>query len=215
MKPRRLQDRDSAEQAQLIRTAFWLYPTALIMLGVLAFWLREQGLISALTFKVALVVNIPLAGGAVLGVNHLVSRAAQGLTQVLTGAGNLKPDPSFSLEDALIARGQTETARATLEARITGGHEDTAVRLRLADLHARILRNLPAAERWYQEARSGVCDGRQQAAILNGLIDLYRASGQRGRLMTALSRFAATYPATRAGRAARDELLDMKQAQRG
>lgn len=215
MRPRRLQDRDSAEQAQLIRTAFWLYPTAVIMLGVLAFWMREQGLISPLAFQIALVVNIPLAGGVVLGVNHLVGRAAEGLTQVLSGAGNLKPGPSFSLEDSLIARGQTEAARATLEARLNGSAEDTAVRLRLADLHARVLRNPPVAERWYLEARKGPCDERQQATIQNGLIDLYRASGQQGRLMTELARFAASYPGSRAGRAARDELMRMKQEGRG
>lgn len=213
MKPRRLNDRDSAEQAQLIRTAFWLYPIAVIMLGVLAFWLREQGLISPLAFKVAMVLNIPLAGVVVLGVNQLVGRAAQGLAQVMTGSGNLRPDPSFSLEDSLIARGQYEAARATLEARIGSGTEDTAVRLRLADLHARVLRNPAEAERWYLEGRKGACDDRQQAAILNGLIDLYRASGQRGRLMTELARFAATYPDTRAGGAAREELIAMKREQ--
>lgn len=210
-RPRRLQDRDSAEQAQLIRTAFWLYPTGLIMLGVFAFWLREQGWISDTTFKIALVANIPLAGGLVLLVNLMVGRAAEGLTQVLTGSGNLKPDPSFSLEESLIVRGQTEAARATLEARLSGGAEDTAVRLRLADLHARVLRNPAEAERWYLEARGGSCDDRQQATILNGLLDLYRATGQRGRLMTELARFAGTYPDTRAGRAAREELLAMKR----
>ena len=89
--PARLRDRDTAQQAQLIRTAFWLYPTALIMLGVLAFGMKQQGWISPLAFNVALVVNIPIAWFLVLGVDRLVGGAAEGLVQVLHAGGNIKP----------------------------------------------------------------------------------------------------------------------------
>jgi len=209
-RPRRLRDRDTAQQAQLIRTTFWLYPTAVIMLGVFAFWLKQEGWISPAAFNIALLINIPVAWLMVLGVDRLVRGASEGLVQVLHAGGNIKPDPAFSLEDSLVIRGQVDAARATLEARLTGGPEDTAVRLRLADLHGRTLRDPVTAQRWYLEARRGQCDDRQEAAIANGLIDLYRASGQRGRLMVELARFAERWPGTRAAEDARRELREMK-----
>lgn len=209
-RPRRLQDRDVAEQAQLLKLALWLYPTAVIMLGVLALMMREQEWISPLAFRIILVVNIPLAGVIVLAVWFVVGRAAEGLAQVVYAGGNIKPEISFSLEDSMIARGEFEAARVTFEARLTGGTEDTAVRLRLAELHTRHLRQPAEAIRWLQEARRGPCDDRQQAAVANGLIDLYRATGERGRLMVELARFAELYPNTRAGADAREELRRLK-----
>ena len=46
----------------------------------------------------------------------------------------------------------------------------------------------------------------------NHLIDLYRASGNRGRLMAELARFAASHAESDAGRAARKELQSLKEA---
>ena len=65
-----------------------------------------------------------------------------------------------------------------------------------------------AAERWYLEARRRAGD---PSLAANQLIDLYRASKNRGRLMAELSRFADGQRDTDAGRAARKELQLLKE----
>ena len=94
--PARLRDRDTAQQAQLIRTAFWLYPTALIMLGVLAFWMKQQGWISPLAFNVALVVN----GVGIARIIDLVARPlvrSGALLPVLPDEFGTDPVPMFAV----------------------------------------------------------------------------------------------------------------------
>lgn len=206
--------RDSAAQAQFLKTVFWLYPTALIMLGALAFFLWQSGLIGDLAFGIALVVNFPVAFLLVLAVWELLGRFSEGVAQMLYAGGNLPPGPSFSLEESMIVRGEYHQARATLEARLGHGPDDAAVQLRLAELNARWIKDPGSAERWYLAARKGAIGDRERAAIANGLIDLYRASGQTGRLMSELSRFAAAWPGTRAAEDARRELRHLKEESR-
>jgi len=203
--------RDTAARAQLIQAVGWLAPVFWLGLWLVARVLRDRGHLGPAGYARVLVLNVVLALVLAMIASRVFRLAAQGLVQVATGSGNLKPDPSFSLEEAMIARGNIDAARATLQARLTGGPEDTAVRLRLADLEARIRRDPAEAERWYLEARRGPCDDRQKAAIANGLIDLYRVSGQSGRLMAELSRFAAAWPGTRAAEDARRELRQLKE----
>jgi hypothetical protein len=203
--------RDSAAQAQFIKTVFYLYPAALIMLGFFAFFLWDQEFISKGVFQLLLVLNIPVALVLVLVVWQLVGGFSEGVAQILLGSGNLKPDPGFSIEEGMIARGEFQQARETLESRLTGGPDDVAVQLRLAQLSSRQLRDPPQAERWYLAARQAGGSDRQRATVGNGLIDLYRASGQSGRLMVELARFAEAWPGTRAAEDARRELQDLKR----
>lgn len=203
--------RDSAAQAQFIKTVFWLYPTALIMLGFLAFFLWDRGVISDVAFRVILLVNIPVAFVLVLVVWEGLGRLSEGVAQVLYAGGNLTPNPAFSIEEGMITRGAYLDARETLEGRLDGGPLDATVQLRLADLNARWIKDLVAAERWYLEARKRGGDDRHQVAVANGLIDLYRSSKQTGRLMAELARFAEAYPRTRAAGDARRELQELKR----
>lgn len=203
--------RDSAAKAQFIKTVFYLYPAALITLGFLAFFLWDKEIISKGVFQLLLVINIPVALVVVLVAWDLVGRFSEGLAQVLLGSGNLKPDPGFSIEEGMIARGEFHQARETLESRLTGGPDDITVLLRLAQLASRQLRDPQQAERWYLAARQGGGNDRQRATVGNGLIDLYRSSGQSGRLMAELARFAEAWPGTRAAEDARRELQELKR----
>lgn len=203
--------RDSAAKAQFLKSVFYLYPAALVMLGFLAFFLWDREVISRGAFHLLLIINIPVALVVVLVVWQLVGSFSEGLAQVLLGGGNLKPDPGFSIEEGMIARGEFHQARETLESRLTGGPDDIAVQLRLAQLASRQLRDPQQAERWYLAARQAGGNDRQRATVGNGLIDLYRASGQSGRLMVELSRFVEAWPGTRAAGDARRELQALKR----
>jgi TolA-binding protein len=66
------------------------------------------------------------------------------------------------------------------------------------------------AERLFREVQDHHPTGRQEAAASQALIDHYVATGQRGRHMAELARFAERYRGTAAGRAARQALTAMK-----
>ncbi|MFN2317781.1 MAG: hypothetical protein ABR551_05880 [Gemmatimonadales bacterium] len=202
---------DSAEKVFFIRTLFYLWPTAIVAGVFLAYFLLDQERISLTGFWIMAALSVP--GGLVFALCAwwVLGSASRGFVQVVLGAGNLRPDPSFSLEESLIVRGELLNARTTLEDRLATGEDTVAVQLRLADLNARLIRDPVAAERWYVAVRSGPADDRHRWAATNGLIDLYRASGQRGRLMVELARFAEHWPNTRGAADARRELRELKQ----
>jgi len=203
--------RDSAARAQLIQTVVWLSPVFWIALWLVARVLRDGGQISAEGYTWLLRLNVLVALFLGMFAARIFRLVAEALARTVSAGGSLKPEASFSLEESMIARGNIDSARATLTARLTGGAEDPAVQLRLADLESRLAHDPVAAERWYLAARKGPCDDRQRAAIANGLIDVYRASHQTGRLMVELARFAEAYPGTRAAEDARRELQELKR----
>lgn len=202
---------DSAEAVSFIRTMFYLWPTAILFGVLLAYFLLDQERISPKGFWLMVVLSVP--GGLLfaLGGWWMLSRASTGFVQMVLGAGNIRPDPSFSLEESLIARGEYLHARSALEDRLARGEDITAVQLRLADLNARLIKDPAAAERWYLAARAGRANEQQRWEATNGLVDLYRASGQRGRLMVELARLAETWPTSRAAEQARSDLRALKQ----
>lgn len=202
---------DSAEAVFFLRTLFYIWPTAIVAGVFLAYFLLDQKRISPTGFWVMALLSVP--GGLLFALLTwwLLGEGSRRFVGVLFAAGNIPPDPSFSLEESLIARGDLENARLVLEARVAEGRDPVATQLRLADLHARLLREPAAAERWYLAARSGTRDDRQRWEATNGLVDLYRASGQTGRLMTELARLAEMWPGTRAGQDAKRELRELKR----
>jgi hypothetical protein len=203
---------DSAEAVFFLRTLFYVWPTTIVAGVFLAYFLLDQERISPTGFWVMSLLSVP--GGLLFGLGTfwLLGSTSRGFTQVILAGGNIRPDPSFSLEESLMARGDFLNARDALEDRLRTGEDTTAVQLRLADLHARLIRDPLAAERWYLAARSGAPTDQDRWAVTNGLIDLYRASGQQGRLMVELARLADTWPTTRGAEDARRELRELKQA---
>jgi len=203
--------RDSANAVQFLRTVGYIWPLTSFGIIFAAYLYLDQERISSARFWVVAALSIPAGLALALLTWQVLERASAGLVQVVTAGGNLARGPSYSVEEAMIVRGEYSQARETLESRLDGGPGDIQVHLRLADLNARWLKDAAAAERWYLAARSGARDEQQEAAIANGLIDLYRSTGQGGRHMVELARFANRYPGTRAGEQARQELRALKQ----
>lgn len=202
---------DSAEAVFFIRTLFYIWPTAIVAGVFLAYFLLDKERISPTGFWVMSLLSVP--GGLLfaMGTWWLLGSSSRGFVQIILGAGNIRPDPAFSLEESLIARGELLNARAALEDRLATGKDIVAVQMRLADLNARLIKDSVAAERCYLAVRAGTTDDRQRWAVTNGLIDLYRASGQHGRLMVELARLADSWPTTRGAEDARRELRELKQ----
>ena len=209
-RPNRLGDGDVAERLFAIKTV--LYPAgAGLVLGALAgFYLmagRGLGLGSA-----AAAVAVATLAGAGLGLVMWFASGwmSRGLVGVLTGAGNLPPAPSFSLQESLIMQGRYLEAARLFENHIAATPADDDARLALAELMVKHLHDSGAAEGLLREVVRRGANERAAWTAANGLIDLYRAAGERGPLMAELARFAERYRSTAAGAAAKRELLELK-----
>jgi len=203
--------RDAAQRAQLTQTVVWLGPVFWIAIWLVARVLRDHGRIDPGQYTWMLRIGVLAAVILALLSAWVFRKVAEALVHTMTAGGAAPSAPAFSLEESMLVRGEHRQAQATLEARLNGGPDDPAVQLRLAELHAWMLREPTEAEHWYLAARKGAVDEHQRVAVANGLIDLYRATGQRGRLMVELARFAQSWPTSRAAADARRELHDLKR----
>ena len=205
--PRALRDFDSGER--LLAAKAFLYPTAGgLVFGVLAsFYLMETrhlGLGGA-------VLVVALGGLVGVGLGGLVwfltGRVSRGFVGLLTAAGNIRPSPSFSLQESLIVRGRYAEAARGFEAHLATAPRDDEARLALAGLLAAHLDDSTGAERLLREVVEQPSSARAEWTAANALIDLRRAAGLRGPLMAELARFADRYRGTAAAAAAKRELL--------
>jgi hypothetical protein len=203
--------RESHTRALLVRSLFWFYPVSWIALWLAARVLRDRGHLSAIGYDILLRANLLMALVLALLASWLLNLTVAKAAEKIATGGSSPRAPSFSLEESMIARGAFQNARETLESRLDQGPDDLAVQLRLAELCTRQLRDPSGAERWYLAARRAGGDERQRITIANGLIDVYRSSGQSGPLMVELARFAKAWPGTRAAEDARRELQGLKR----
>lgn len=200
-------DIDSAERMNRLRVMFWLGPAAFLVL-TMAEW-KAVGLGPLLLLlMVANIFVIAVVGYLLL---RGIDLGARGWVGMVSGAGNIAPAPSFSYQESLIIRGNFAEAESAFLSHLANYPKDHDARLALADLYRRHLENYQAAERQYLEVRQGQPSGKQEATAHNQLIDLYRATAQRGRLMAELARYAERYVGTRAGTEARRALDEMKR----
>lgn len=202
---------DSAETIFLLRTILYTWPVFIVATVLVGYFLLDQGRISTTLFWVIAFAGIPLGLVFSMATWWALGAGSRGLVQLVFAGGNIPRGPAFSLEESLIARGEYQHARQALEDRLREGKDQVAIQLRLADLHARLLGDHAGAERWYLAARAAGPDRGEAWVVTNGLVDLYRAAGNRGRLMGELARLADSWPATRAGEDARRELRDLKR----
>jgi hypothetical protein len=162
-------------------------------------------------FLIALVL-LPLAlWGVARLVFAAVSRTSHGVVQAIMADGNLTPASSFSLEEAMLLRGEAAAAATLLGARLADRPDDLAIRFKLAGVLRDHLADPDGAARLYLEARARPSGVRHEDAIANALIDLYERTGKRGRLMVEYARFAQRRPGTPAGAAARRRLAELKE----
>ena len=143
-----------------------------------------------------------------------VGWGSRAVVSTLSGAGNLKRAPSYSLQESLVMRGKLAEAEAAYEAHLRLHPDDLDAHLALAALVRDGLKDPERAERMFREARQRTPTWTQEYAIGNALIDLYRSTGQSGKEMSELARFADRYQDTEGGRRAREALRRLKEMRR-
>lgn|SRR5574341_307183 len=205
-----LKDIDARDRAELYRIAVWFGGPCLVLLTLLWFFFLEKEWISLGVFILLLVLNLPLAAVGTLAINTVVGRASSGLMNMIYSAGDIAPPRTYPRQDTLIIRGAYAEAAEYFRDHLTVEPGDHEARLRLADLLEQRLGDAAGAERLYLEIRQGNPNPREEMAALNGLIDLYRKTGQRGRLKVELARFAERYRGSRQGEEAARALRELK-----
>jgi hypothetical protein len=208
----RLGDVDSGDVANLVKIAVWFAPACFIMLSMLWYFCFRNGWISGAVFALLVLVNVPLAAVGVFAIHASVGGAATGLVRTIYAQGDLPPPRQYPRQETLIARGQYAEAAGYYRDHLVIEPDDNEARLRLADLLETHLGDDPGAETLYKEVRARAPAPREEVAAANGLIDLYRRTGQSGRLIGELARFAERYRGSAAGEAARRELTRLKGA---
>jgi hypothetical protein len=203
---------DSADVANLVKVAVWFAPACFIMLSMMWYFCFRNGWISGPVFAVLVLLNLPLAAVGVFVIHASVGGAATGLVRTIYSQGDLPPPRQYPRQETLIARGQYEEAAGYYRDHLVIEPDDNEARLRLAVLLETHLSDDPGAEALYKEVRARAPAPREEVAAANGLIDLYRRTGQRGRLIGELARFAERYSRSAAGAAARRELAELKRA---
>jgi hypothetical protein len=145
----------------------------------------------------------------------LMQGAAQGFVHTVLGAGNLKPDPAHSAAESLVARGFYPEAATAFRALIAEQPKDDLARIKLAQVYRDHLGEPESAEALLLEVRRHAADPRHEIMAANLLIELYRATGRKDRLMVELARFAGRYKGSRAGSEAARALREMKAGMDG
>lgn len=203
--PPPLRDHDAGERNQRRYLRTYIAVCFGIIVGAAGFLFAGASAL-VLLFVVA---GVGLGLIAAEAIWFVTDRGASGLVHLLHSTGSIPYTPTWSAEDALVARGDYQGAAEAFRRHVEADPLGVAPALRLAELYRNHLHDPAEAERWYLEARRRA---RNPGVAANQLIDLYRASGNRGRLMAELARFAASHAESDAGRAARKELQLLKES---
>ena len=202
---------DSAERAQFLQLFLYVLPFGLLLLVAGEVTAYARGTIGGWVLLLLILLDVPLIFGFSLGLFWLMGRSASGLSKVVYAAGGPPPDPAHSSFEALAARGFYAEAAEGYRTHLADKPTDHAARFKLAELYRTHLDDSEAAERLYLEVRRGKPSPKEDRLASNLLIELYRATGRRDRLMVELARFADQWKGTRAGADAAKSLREMKE----
>lgn len=203
--------RDAAEQAQLLKIVFWLGgPMLVIGTMTIGFAARRFDL-SGPVVLLLLVGLLPATWGLILLVEHATARASHGLVIALHAGHVASPQPGFSRQEALVAQGRLEEAAVAYRLHLADHPHDVAAHVALGRLLAGPLADPDGAAAAYRAARQSTPAGEWDRIISNDLIDLYRRSGQEGKLRVELARFGEVHRGTTAGEAALAQLRELKR----
>jgi len=197
-------------RAELWRAIGWCVATTTVFAVLVDFYLLQEKRIDGWG---ALGV---LLGGVALGVvsGTIIAFGSEwvagGMVTLLTAGSGLTPRRSFSYEESLIARGRLNEAREALRAHLERDPHDLDAALALASLHRDQLRDPAGAVRVLLDLRRRPLPAAVEFSVTNQLIDLYRATGDRGRELAELARFAERFKHTTAGAQARALLNRIK-----
>jgi hypothetical protein len=115
---------------------------------------------------------------------------------VLQGAGNIKRQHEFSKQESLIARGRFDEAVESFRLHLMEFPDDIPARYRLATLHLRERNDPVSAEAELLKLRQRPHDRSMAMLLANHFVDLYRATGQQGKLMAELTKMIKEWPGT-------------------
>ena len=152
------------------------------------------------------------------GLNYLLAEmvlrssgaAARGFAKMVYATGDLAPTPGYSAQESLVARGFYAEAVESYQQLLREHPEDVNARFNLAWIHWKHRADPQAAERTYLGIRGESTSPAVQRRASNALIELYRETGRRDRLLVELGRFADQYRGTPEGESTRRYLRELK-----
>lgn len=179
-------NRTEKVQALFLVLVCWIWIGALIFRG------RLPGLWAILAFAIV----IPPCFLLTRLVRGSSAFFAEKLIGGLSGAGGVTYQQGYSKQESLIARGQFDAAVESFRLHLMEFPDDIPGRYRLATLHLRERNDPAAAEGEFQNIRRRPHDRSTAMLLANHFVDIYRATGQRGKLMAELSRMIKEWPGT-------------------
>jgi hypothetical protein len=183
----------------LVGIPFLFFDVILFAVGLLPSWSWPLVLLGTVGGVIAL-------GYAVA---FLAERSAHGFMRTLLSSGGERHTHGYSAQESLVMRGHFDEAIASYHHHIAHTPADLDARLRLAELLAKEGNDLVAAEAMYLEVRVLGPSLRQDVALSNGLIDLYRRNGAQEQLKGELARFARRHEGSVEGRSAQRYLRQL------
>lgn len=204
--PRPLRDVDSRDHSEWFRLGLAIVLTLTVFelflfraerisrpAWIFLFWLGNPALAFLLTW----------------GALTLFEKLGHGLIGSLTAATSTAPLRQYSEQESLVIRGRYAEAADMYRAVIAEEPGNIEVRLLLASLLEQKLHDPGAAEAVWLEVRSLDPTSRQELAIANNLIELYRRAGRLDDLRNELKRMARLRAGSPEGEGARRHLREL------
>lgn len=189
------------------RLLVWLACGLMFSLALLALYFR--GRITASQLTVGFLVMPLLLHLMASATVRFVGGFGSGMTTALLATRGEPHSREYSEQQALIAAGRYHDAVESFGGHLVAFPDDIEGHLRLAALLAGPAGDPIAAEQRYLAVRGMQPNHRQETVIGNGLIDLYRTTGQPHLLKTELARFGRLHAGTEAGEHARRVLREI------
>jgi hypothetical protein len=176
-----------------------------------AFYLAATLFGSVIGYRGALylLVVYPVLSAALAAVAWVAIGGVGRLTGSLLAPAGTPAVPTFSAEDALIARGDLGAAAESFRTHLSRNPDDIAARMRLASLLSGPVDDRSGAEALLLAGRERDARGKHEWVLTNALIDLHRRAGRDDRLRDELLRLARQFRSTRAGEHARAEAAEL------
>lgn len=194
-------DRNVGVQVFFLSVVCWIF----------LFFLMGTGLYGT-TAGILTVVAVPFFCYALTrALRRTQGAVATAMIEGLSAAGNIKYQQQFSIQESLVARGRFDEAVESFRAHLREFPDDVPARYRLATLHLRERNDPAAAEEELLALRRRPLDRSTGLLVSNHLVDLYRATGQKGRLMAELTRMSKEHAGTAMGEGAAKLLVDLKR----
>jgi hypothetical protein len=198
-----LKDRHTGEQVMMIQVGLRIGIPFFLLLALF------ERLLFPGRFLLLFVPNVIVSGYAAWIAWRLIGRVGAFANSFLA-PNSIPAVRGYSEQDALVIRGHRTAAIASYRALIAADPADLTARLRLGALLAESAETHLAAERCFLDVRRRDPSPQEAWIATNGLIDLYRASGQRDKLKLELGELALHHGGTAAGSQAKQYLADLE-----